>query len=128
MIKNIGLSESEPVCTPNTTEPVMVGETVSYTCEVQYDGNIYPQMQWSCTLSSIDDVIDESVDGELTKTTINVEVKKTDNGRTYNCVTFFNNYTPQQPEDATNKPTNEYEYESDPLVVQCKSRIVDFKL
>ena len=91
-----------------------------YTCDVEYRGDTWPQMQWSNRLQSIDDVDDNSVDGERTKISIVVTAEVANNGWTHDCHTYFN--APQNPgtDYATNAPAYEYDYTSPPLVVHCK--------
>ena len=91
-----------------------------YTCDVEYRGDIWPKMQWSGPLQSMDDVDDDSIDGERAKTSILVTAEMGNNGVTHRCLTYFN--APENPGTnyATNTPAYEYPYNSPPLVVHCE--------
>ena len=74
----------------------------------------------STCLQTIDDVIDELVDGERTKNSILVTAEVANNGWTHDCYTYFN--APENPDTddyAKNAPTYEYDLTSQPLVVHC---------
>ena len=99
---------------------LLEGEVIMYTCDVEYRGNIRPRMQWSDPLRSIDDIIDDSVNGERTKNSIFVTAEVGNNGLIHKCHTYFN--APESPSTdyAKNAPAYKYDYTSPPLVIHCE--------
>ena len=113
-------TDTEPQCTPNTTEALLEGEVILYTCNVEYRGPNWPKMQWSGPLRSIDDVGDDSVNEERAKTSILVTAEMGNNGVTHRCHTYFDAPANPGTDYATNAPAYEYDYNSPPLVVHCE--------
>ena len=113
------LVESEPKCSSNVSGKVFDGDIVSFTCEVQYAGSIVPQMHWSSTISLLSN-LDSPVVGSLNKISGTMKVERTDNGATFRCDTFFDEFTPSYAADARNKIIDEYKWTSEPFNVRCK--------
>ena len=76
----------------------------------------------STCLQVIDDVIDESVDGVRTKTSILVTANVANNGWTHDCHTYRYFNAPESPgtDYADNASTYDHNWTSQLLVVHCE--------
>ena len=97
-----------------------------FTCEVSYKGQFHPVMEWSIGGFRIseDDIIDESIAGQLTKTSIVVEASADKLGYKYQCETKFNPPDAPGEDFADNAPNYTYDFETDALDIHCNNIIL----
>ena len=100
---------------------ILENETIRYTCDVRYAGNIVPSMNWTAS-SSPDQLIPKYKQNSpgLARTIINITGNVATNGKIFICTMFFEAQNSESDYVATNAPDCNTSREAIPLSVHCK--------
>ena len=134
LLKNVFITfifaEADPICILNLTGISVEGEFIMFTCQVRYKGELPPVMEWFDPGSKIPDenIIDESIAGQLTKTSIVIVATPDKLQDVYRCETKFR--APDAPDEgyAGNAPAYTNAFQADPLDIHCKYGAINVQI